>query len=272
MCEQQRSPVCLLIHYVNKEHQQLGVDEQIIEAVCRQQLIVSTCKPVRVGNEWLALKNNVLQCADYGKDICLLEQQQIITLYGLPHVVQDVQQQFEILNQKEATLLSVRALATRSESIRSVEAKPVMRSLTFDMDVPGFEVLISEDRDRLTDIVASKCHLEKQILHQSIRINVPKAKARKIVDTIAPTASQERVTQSENKSDSNWFLRLFQRNQRQRPEPSLSASATASAPTTASITVGASTIIVCTGDLIKQAVKCFSLIINHCSLKKLNVG
>jgi hypothetical protein len=55
----------------------------------------------RFDKEWMALKATILQRADYGKDICLLDERQIITLFGLPQVVKDLQQEFESINTKD---------------------------------------------------------------------------------------------------------------------------------------------------------------------------
>ena len=351
VCEQQTSPIAIVVHHLDRRHE-LGVDEQVIETVCRNQLIVSTCKPVTFGNEWIAVKNDVLQRTDYGKDICLREQSQNIILYGLPHVVKDIQQRFELVNKTETNLLNIRLFVARTESIKpeeprrsdlknalkrpaptkeqpavepvrstsiqgqksqpamepvrsapmqeqksqpavepvrsapmqeqksqpAVEPKPPMRSMIFDIDQPGFEVLISQDFSRLLAVVASKCSLEKEILHHSIRISIPKAKARNVSNSFSSVQSEENASHAGSQSDatpskpnSNWFTRFFQKKEQKLVKPSSSPPEAAFTSTTASAvrvndTVDAPKIMVRIGDLKTQAVKFLHSLLNNLSV------
>ncbi len=295
MCQQQTSPISIQIHYIDKKHNTLGVDEQIIETLCRQQLIVTTCKPTVSGNEWITLTMNILKRGDYGKDICLLDEQQIITLYGLPNVVKDVQKQFETINQKAVVKLNSVPPVVRSDSIKSeksrqstiekspkaresiispksteiITSKPPTRSIVFDVDEPGFEVLINQDFHRLSAIVDSNCSLVKQILRHQIQIPIPNAKIYEFDNNTPDIQSEDDASHPSNDPNTasahpkpNWFLRLFQKNKpekTQSPKPTSQVpSASAAANRTPNLTIGKSKIIVCTGDLKNQAVRFFS--------------
>lgn len=98
------SPISMLVHYIDKKHIELGVSEQIIDTLCRKKLVIAICThslSTRFQKEWMALTANILRRADYGKDICVLDEQQTVTLFGLPQVVKDLQQEFELINRKD---------------------------------------------------------------------------------------------------------------------------------------------------------------------------
>ena len=284
VCQLQTSPVSIQIHHIDKSHDELGVDEQIIELLCREQLILRTCKPIAVGNEWTTLTSDILKRDDYGKDICLLDEQKIITLYGLPDAVKDVQQQFDKINQKAREKLNsvppvIRNVSVNSEkprqsiiesppkSTENTTPKPQTRSIVFDIDEPGFELLIDQDFPRLLAIVGSNCSIVKQILHHQIPIPIPKTKINETDDNTPAVQSEDQASRLSNDSNtasaetiSNWFYRLFYNDKSEKPQspvPSISAAAN----TTPSLTIGKSKINVCTGDLTKQAVRFFSIVI-----------
>jgi hypothetical protein len=299
VCQQQTSPISIQIHHIDKKHNQLGVDEQIIETLCRNQLILTTCKLMVLGNEWTTLKTDILKRGDYGKDICLFDEQQIITLYGLPHVVKDIQQQFETINQKAIEKLNAVPPVVRSDSIKlekprhsnienpskaresiipqkSTEittSKPRTHSIVFDIDEPGFEVLINQDFNRLLAIFDSNFSLDKQILHHPIQIRIPRAKIYEFEDNTPDIQTEDNASHPSNDSNtasahpkSNWFSRLFQKN---KPEKTQSAKPTSQVPSisaaansTPNLTIGKSKIIVCTGDLKKQAVRFFQSLLH----------
>jgi hypothetical protein len=291
----QTSPVSMQIHHIDKSHDELGVDEQIIELLCREQLILRTCKPIVVGNEWITLTSDILKRDDYGKDICLLDEQKIITLYGLPHAVKNVQQQFEKINQKAVEKLNsvppvIRNVSVNSEKPRqsiiesppkiteNTTPKPQTHSIVFDIDEPGFELLIDQDFPRLLAIVGSNCTIVKQIIQRQIPIPIPKTKINEIDDNTSAVQSADEASHLSNDSNtspagtkSNWFHRLFHSNKSKNPQSPV-PSTSAAANTTPSLTIGKSKINVCTGDLTKQAVKFFSMVILFRSFQIFNIG
>ncbi len=126
----------------------------------------------------------------------------------------------------------------------------------------------------MSAIVESKCLLEKQIINHRIQIHIPKANVIDFGDNTVEEQSQENNSEPLNSaseasanSKTNWFFGLFQRkkNDNQPPKPTqqqsptLQVRSTSDSNNTASVTIGLSKIIVCTGDLTKQAVSFFSL-------------
>lgn len=379
VCQQNASPVSILIHYISLEHRKLGISEQYVEALCQNQLILTTCKPTRFDNEWVTLKNTILKRSDYRKDICLFDEQHTITLYGIAHVVKRIQQQFESINKNnktsdkvptfvnekfvksgngsiknwnnekgsvikslipdrpieqlhaqklslqkpsgqqaysqqtctQKTLVyssrtqessmqqpqiqqsSVHNLGTKqlpvqetvppqaSLAMPSIE-KPCdakinsslksnetvihslsTQSIVFDVDEPGFELLVIQRFDQLSTIVNSECSLEKQILRKRIQILIPKAKLYESEDDILNIESQGNTSESSNESNGtattqkgNWFLSWFQA---KKPTSSQQqASCKSQIISTSTVTIGKSKIIVGIGDLTKQPVNIFS--------------
>jgi hypothetical protein len=146
------------------------------------------------------------------------------------------------------------------------------RSITFDVDEPGFEVLVKIKYSQFLAIVDSKCSIESQIINRKIQIQIPKARVTDFNDNTSEMYSQETDMESvDNSSEasanstSNWFLDLFR-----SKKPSVQQSKSAQQPTltpqipsasssndTKSVTIGKSKIIVCSGDLTKQAVSIF---------------
>ena len=93
-----------MVHHVEKKHREFGIDEQIIETVCRKKLVQATCihmLPTRFETEWIMLKTTILQRADYRKDICLFYERPILSLFGLPQIVKDLEQQFNAIKMKD---------------------------------------------------------------------------------------------------------------------------------------------------------------------------
>jgi hypothetical protein len=142
-------------------------------------------------------------------------------------------------------------------------------SITFDVYEPGFEVLVNTEFTRLSAIVDSKCSVEKHIISHKIQIQIPKAKVTESDDNSSEVYSQAGDSKSVNDSGeasttapTNWFIDLFRSKQpstqqpkpAQQPTPTPQMSSASSSNDTKSVTVGKSKIIVCVGDLTKQAV------------------
>ncbi|CAF3126306.1 unnamed protein product [Rotaria sp. Silwood2] len=104
----------------------------------------------------------------------------------------------------------------------SLEALTKIREISFEIDEPGFEVLVSQELERLLAIVKLKCFLEKTIETRNIHIPIPKA-------WIASLDNEVKQAQS--------------------------ATITATAlPNKTSVNIGHSTVTILTGDLTTQAV------------------
>ncbi len=153
--------------------------------------------------------------------------------------------------------------ATHPKIDQIITQKSQPRSIIFYVDEPGFEVLINQNFSPLLDIVNSKCLLDKQIIHQQIQIHIPKAKVSEFDDNTCEVQSQHNDSEPSNDSNetsmnskNNWFLELFRpkKPKAQSSKPTSQGSATSTTNTTATVTIGKSKIIVCTGDLTKQAV------------------
>ena len=170
VCQQQLSPISILVHYIDEKHRHLGVQEQDIDTLCGEKLILAKYTSTTIENKWTALKAKILKRNDYGQDVCLFEEQQTITLYGLPHVVKYLLQQFEkakidsipLMDTNKSNELEIISIPKLYDSKtendpRSKEAfidqehnqinPPVVqtRSITFDIDEPGFEVLVNHN-------------------------------------------------------------------------------------------------------------------------------
>ncbi|CAF4582707.1 unnamed protein product [Rotaria sp. Silwood1] len=278
---QQVSPLAILVHYIDKEHIEFGVDEQIIDGLCRKTLVLAKCTSATFEKEWESLKMKIYIRDDYGKDICLFDEQQTITLFGLPEVVKNVQQLFEdkkpkyippiVKNELNKPETSVQpSQSTIHQEDKQIKKQIVQTfSIAFDVDEPGFEILANRDCNQLLNIVGSKCQLEKQIIYHKIQIQIPKVRADHFNYNTLQSQSQENTSESTNdvnnpsaNSNLNWFQRLFQRSKsktqsstpvkQQNSTPQVQA--TSSATNITSIAIGNSKIIVCTGDLTKQAV------------------
>ncbi|CAF1335504.1 unnamed protein product [Rotaria sp. Silwood1] len=281
VCQQQVSPLAILVHYIDKEHIEFGVDEQIIDGLCRKTLVLAKCTSATFEKEWESLKMKIYIRDDYGKDICLFDEQQTITLFGLPEVVKNVQQLFEDKKTKYVPPIVKNELNKPETSVQPSqptihqEDKQIKKqivqtfSIAFDVDEPGFEILANRDCNQLLNIVGSKCQLEKQIIYHKIQIQIPKVRADHFNYNTLQSQSQENTSESTNdvnnpsaNSNLNWFQRLFQRSKsktqsstpvkQQNSTPQVQA--TSSATNITSIAIGNSKIIVCTGDLTKQVV------------------
>lgn len=103
----------------------------------------------------------------------------------------------------------------------NIQALAQIHETSFDVNEPGFEILVSKETDRLLSLVKSKCYLEKTIDTFSDPIPVPNAR---IAD----------------------------------PDDGITQTHTASAlPNIASVNIGNSTITIALGDLITHAVSVF---------------
>ncbi|CAF4133192.1 unnamed protein product, partial [Adineta steineri] len=238
VCEQQTSPISIRIHYIDGTYNELGISEQIIDELCRTKLIQVTCKPIRLDNEWMALKTKVLHCDDYGKNICLFDEQHTVTLYGTLQLVKDVLLQFESLNKKNQITKNIspiidkivddsRKFPTPKPRTLNVENVPQFRetleskvtqsySITFDVDEPGFEILINQNSNRLLTVIGSKCSLTKHIIDHRVEIQIPKAKLDEIDNNAYNVQSGENNSVPEEKSNDDsgnsgisWFFSLF---------------------------------------------------------------
>ncbi|CAF1000281.1 unnamed protein product [Rotaria sordida] len=294
VCQQQISPLSILVHHIDKEHIEFGINEQIIDTLCRKKLILVTCTSATFENERMALKTKIFQRDDYGKDICLFDEQKTISLFGLPEIVKNVQQLFE--DKKVNSAPSVVKTESNKRETLSTSKLPVLKiensplstkstihekynqintqriqtySITFDVDEPGFEILVNHNFNQLLAIIESKCQLEKQIIQHQIQIQIPKAKVDYFDDNTLQIQEQENNSEHTNdpstasvSSKFNWFQRLFQwsiptvqpstpvqqQNFTSLVQPILNAN------NIASVAIGNSKIIVCTGDLTKQMV------------------
>ncbi|CAF3560166.1 unnamed protein product [Rotaria sp. Silwood1] len=239
------------------------------------------CTSATFEKEWESLKMKIYIRDDYGKDICLFDEQQTITLFGLPEVVKNVQQLFEdkkpkyippiVKNELNKPETSVQpSQSTIHQEDKQIKKQIVQTfSIAFDVDEPGFEILVNRDCNQLLNIVGSKCQLEKQIIYHKIQIQIPKVRVDHFNHNTLQSQSQENISESTNdvnnpseNSNLNWFLKLFQRStsktqsstpvKQQNSTPQVQA--TSSATNITSIAIGNSKIIVCTGDLTKQVV------------------
>ncbi|CAF1381804.1 unnamed protein product [Adineta steineri] len=69
----------------------------------------------------------------------------------------------------------------------SLEALAQIRDITFEINEPGFDVLVSKEPERLMNIVKSKCWLEKTIDTYRDYISPPKARISDVEDRIKQT-------------------------------------------------------------------------------------
>ncbi|CAF4504803.1 unnamed protein product [Rotaria sp. Silwood1] len=253
--------------------------EQFLLVQCEN--IIAKCTSATFEKEWESLKMKIYIRDDYGKDICLFDEQQTITLFGLPEVVKNVQQLFEdkkpkyippiVKNELNKPETSVQpSQSTIHQEDKQIKKQIVQTfSIAFDVDEPGFEILVNRDCNQLLNIVGSKCQLEKQIIYHKIQIQIPKVRVDHFNHNTLQSQSQENISESTNdvnnpseNSNLNWFLKLFQRStsktqsstpvKQQNSTPQVQA--TSSATNITSIAIGNSKIIVCTGDLTKQVV------------------
>ena len=284
VCESQTSPLSIQVHYIDQPQSELGLDERTIDAICQQQLKFAECTlspSNRYANEWNSVTTSITTRVDYGKDICLDESQGKTSLYGLPILVTQYQKKLEAINEREkASQVESRARAAGVLSKPEKIEKPVLKSthepvvhrtenipipptysITFDVDQPGFEVLVDQELPRLLAIFKSKVFYGKQIIDHPIQIDIPKAR----VDDI-PDQSEEQTTTSTTVTPvpptapkDNWFVRLFQ-SAKPQPTPSKSEQlqpvrqAMPNHVTQPCLAIRMSKITICTGDLTTQQV------------------
>jgi hypothetical protein len=65
-----------------------------------------------------------------------------------------------------------------------LQALAQIRETSFDVNEPGFEVLVNKESERLTNLVKSKCYLEKKIEIYHENIPIPKAGVTNLEDGI----------------------------------------------------------------------------------------
>ncbi|CAF4224636.1 unnamed protein product [Rotaria socialis] len=109
-----------------------------------------------------------------------------------------------------------------SEITESLEALAQINENSFEIDEPGFEILVSKEPERLLTIVNSKCYLEKTIESRRIHILIPKARITELSHGIKQSASSSAVAKA--------------------------------LPTSTSVNVGHSKVTILIGDLAAQAV------------------
>jgi hypothetical protein len=68
-----------------------------------------------------------------------------------------------------------------------LQALVQIHDTSFDIDEPGFELLISKEPKRLTSLVKSKCYLEKKIDTRTVHILIPKSRAAADLDGMKST-------------------------------------------------------------------------------------
>jgi len=71
----------------------------------------------------------------------------------------------------------------------SLEALAQIRDISFEINEPGFEVLVSKEPERLITLVKSKCLLEKSIETHRVQIPIPKARVADLEDGVKQSAS-----------------------------------------------------------------------------------
>ncbi|UJR08142.1 hypothetical protein I4U23_012418 [Adineta vaga] len=248
ICEEQVMPFAILIHYIDVEHHKFGVNEELLQKLCRNILILATCIPTNYDSEWIALRTNISKHHDYSKRICLLEKQHSLILYGETAITKDFQRQFELLNEnnkkKAAALANTMKLKTLEKHPNSCSHEATVtnntssgltnrlqkdnqmnptseqiQSIVFHVDEPGFEVVVSQVWNRVVAVVDSKCSITKQIIHNQIQISLPKAKVEQFDDSISDVPSSENdstpiedpIIDSAN-SKASWWSRLFGKN------------------------------------------------------------
>ena len=89
-----------------------------------------------------------------------------------------------------------------SKITESLEALAQINENSFEIDEPGFEILVSKEPERLLSIVNSKCYLEKTIESRRIHIPIPKARTTELDHGIKQSASSNAVAQALSTSTS----------------------------------------------------------------------
>ena len=123
VCQHQSSPLSIQVHYINKNHMELGVDEQLIETWCRRKLILAKCDHIPSSafeKAWLDLKKFLPYRTDYNQSICLFDEGNNIYFYGLPNIVQHLQQAVQSLIMKYKITESA-CVMPKSQVIRCIE-------------------------------------------------------------------------------------------------------------------------------------------------------
>ena len=283
-CEHQTSPLSIHIHYIDQHQSELGLDEHTIDFVCQERLTFAECTlsaSNRFASEWNEVMNNILRRTDYGSNVSLESVQGTISLYGLAATVQNCVDALEEINVKEKCaerLAKVSHPVVGPKPVKAdqslVESKrkppvpandsvriPQTYSITFDVDQPGFEVLVNQEPSRLLAIVKSNGCLEKQILNYPTPIVVPNATVNEFEkEPEEQTAtSLPDIPEPQTAPNENWFFKFFQNSKRQstpsKPEQLQQVrQAMPNAVSQPSMTIGPSKIIVCTGDLSTQQV------------------
>ena len=124
VCQHQSSPLSIQVHYIHKSHPEFGVDEQLIETWCRRKLILVKCHRLTstaFDKEILELTATIARRSDFNQNICLLDQGNTIYLYGLPDIVQRLQQAVQSIIMKYKNVDIARVMP-KSEVIRCIES------------------------------------------------------------------------------------------------------------------------------------------------------
>ncbi|CAF1007839.1 unnamed protein product [Adineta ricciae] len=272
---QQPLPSAVIIHYVDSKNHELGADGQHLERICRSLLVSAKCSTATCTNEWAALKTAILRHNEYGKRICLLDEQQTITLYGEADLVKSYRQQFELLSKQKEQKDHVPLAVPRSTTPGSYQPKPPapvqlpVVSPTREQNIPitPKDIQISQDWNRVVAVVESKCSIAKEVIRTQIQIQLPKAKEEQMDNSTSGCSVSEEIPSTENPTTSStsskqsWISKIFRRNAsntqlspntQQNISPASMKSAV-SANADISITVSNSKIAVCVGDLTEQA-------------------
>ncbi|CAF3865378.1 unnamed protein product [Rotaria magnacalcarata] len=93
-------------------------------------------------------------------------------------------------------------MSIHSKITESLEALAQINENSFEIDEPGFEILVSKEPERLLTIVNSKCYLEKTIESRRIHIPIPKARIAEFSHGIKQSASSSAVAKALSTSTS----------------------------------------------------------------------
>ncbi|CAF0879399.1 unnamed protein product [Adineta ricciae] len=214
--------------------------------------------------DWTVLENTIRQRIDYKKDICLHVEQQTMYLFGLTKLVKEFRQMFEQLKSKyvpqshkipltrkqldylthvgiadlmklekrykgDGCDVSLTRLQQHGDFLAPIDMHAQIKAtlsalteideITFEIQNSAFAILIVQQSEQLISLVKNKCLLQKKSRTQRIEIPIPKARGADLED-LAKQPQQ----------------------------------AAAPLVPTSSVSIGNSTITICTGDLTTQTV------------------
>ncbi|CAF0928899.1 unnamed protein product [Adineta ricciae] len=269
MCQKISATVVLVTHF-DVNNPQFGVNPQQIEDLINNQFSSATITHTpqssssQFTKDWMVLENTIRQRNDYKKDICLHVEQQTMYLFGLTKLVKEFHQMFEQLKNKyvpqshkmpltrkqldylthvgiadlmklekryktDGCDVSLTRLQQHGDFLAPIDMhaqiEASLRALTeideisFEIQNSAFAILIIQQSEQLISLVKNKCLLQKKSRTQRIEIPIPKARGADLED-LAKQPQQ----------------------------------AAAPLVTTSSVTIGNSTVTICTGDLTTQTV------------------